>query len=222
MRTIYMIPVLLFVQSFSPFVYGQTTPNRMTVTVDDHLYKCEPRKIEYNQVVWITGNAIGPDKTLRVAIGNWASPGGYVPGKYLICDTDHELQKDQINKLAGDNFVGVAFILYVEETKAPRMQFHKGKSQNNNEILTLSVVKDSTILEFDKATLVGSHWKEKVSSTVLGGVGRLKQKMIDKGKTKASGYEDNIDPEHNGYKQEANSDVIVLTSGRICLYTKND
>jgi hypothetical protein len=220
MKTVFKISVLLFAQTLTTWAYGQTTPNRMNVTVDNHVYKCEPRKIQYGQVVWITGNAISPDKTLRVAIGNWASPGAYIPGKYLICATDKDVPKDQIDKLATDNFVGVAFMLYVEETKAPRMQYHEGKSQNNNEILMVSVVNDSTILQFDKATLAGTHWKEKVTTTVFGGVGRLEQKVIDKGKTKATGYDDDIEPEHNGYKKETNTDAILLTSGRISLYTK--
>jgi hypothetical protein len=200
--------------------FAQKTPNRMEVSIDGKVYRSEPRKIAYNQVVWITGNTVGPDKSLRVAIGNWASPGAYVAGKYLVCDPDHDVPKEQRDRLIPDNIIGVAFINYVEETKAPRMRYHKGKSTNNNEYIIVSIKQDSTILEFEKISLAGSHWKEKVSTTVLGGVGRLENKMIDKGKTKASGYEVDIDPEHNGYKKESETDVIQLTNGRISLYTK--
>ncbi len=102
-------------------MWAQTTPNRMTVTIDGKIYKAEPRKIAYGQGSWITGNTVSPDKSLRIGIGNWASPGAYTPGKYLVCDPDKEMPQDQRDKLLPDGFVGIAFINYVEETKAQRM-----------------------------------------------------------------------------------------------------
>ncbi|MGC4020833.1 MAG: hypothetical protein QM734_02250 [Cyclobacteriaceae bacterium] len=137
-----------------------------------------------------------------------------------MCDPDKGMPRDQKDKLIPENFIGVAFINYVEETKAPRMNYHKGTSACNNEVMILTVKQDSTIIEFEKLTLNGTHWKEKVSTTLMGGVGRLEHKMMDKGKTKVSGYEMDIDPEHNGYKKESTTDLIVLTKGRVSLYTK--
>ncbi len=202
------------------FSYAQKTPNRMAVTVDGKLYKAEPRKITYGSSVLLTGNTVGPDKSLRIGVGNWASPGAYAPGKYLIVAPDQDIPKDQIDRLLPENFIGIATLRYIEETKAPRMRYHKGNSGNNNEILMLSVKGDSTIIEFQSVSLTGTNWKEKVTATVLGGVGRLEQKMKDKAKTKVTGYEVDIDPEHNGYHKEDGTDVIMLTNGRISLSTK--
>ncbi|MGC4020832.1 MAG: hypothetical protein QM734_02245 [Cyclobacteriaceae bacterium] len=62
-------------------LYAQTTPNRMTVTIDGKVYNSEPRKIQYGQSVWISGNTVSPDKSLRIGIGNWAFTGSLHSGK---------------------------------------------------------------------------------------------------------------------------------------------
>jgi hypothetical protein len=199
---------------------SQTTPNRMSVVIDGKLYNTQPRKIKFGNATWVTGNSISPDKSLRIWIANWQNPDSYLPGKYMICDIDKKLPKDEELKLISENYVGLAYITYVEETKAPRMAYHKGISAYNQEILTVSVVADSTIFEFNNVKLTGSKWKEKASATVLGGLGRLEDKMMSKGKTKATGFDDDIDPEYNGYKKLPESDIIVLTNGRVALFNK--
>ncbi len=92
-------------------------------------------KITYGSSVSLTGNTVGPDKSLRIGVGNWASPGAYTPGKYLIVAPDQEIPKEQRDRLLPENFIGIAVLRYIEETKAPRMRYHKGNSGNNNEIL---------------------------------------------------------------------------------------
>src|SRR6516164_8688370 len=85
---------------------AQKTPNRMAVQIDGNLFNVEPRKIAVNQSVWITGNKVSPDKTLRIGIGNWGSPGAYTPGKYLVCDPHREIPQAEQAKLVSDNFIG--------------------------------------------------------------------------------------------------------------------
>jgi hypothetical protein len=118
-------------------------------------------------------------------------------------------------------YKGIVVIKYVEEIREPRMEYHVGKSQNNDETVEVKVNADGSVEATFSGTLAGSYWKEKATATVFGGLGRIVGKMEDKAKTSATGYDSDIDPEGNGYKKQSDkADKIVLTSGKLKLKMK--
>ncbi len=200
-------------------MFGQTgNPNTMTVKVDGEEYQTEPRRIKIGHYGYITGNAIGPDKSLRVWLGTWDGNEIAETGTYLIVGEDNSRKNDKVSlEWQTGKYKGIAFIRYVEETKSPRMEYHMGESVFNGETIE-AVMGDDGYLELTfNATLEGSWWKEKTSATVFGGVGRLTDKMQDKAVTSATGYDQNIDPEGWGYKKQKETDKIVLTDAKVRL-----
>jgi hypothetical protein len=97
------------------------------------------------------------------------------------------------------------------------MEYHVGESQNNDETLEVKAGTDGFIEVTFNATLTGSYWKEKASATVLGGLGRIKDKIESKVITSATGFDSDIDPEGNGYKKQDKKDTIVLKDGKMKL-----
>lgn len=93
------------------------------------------------------------------------------------------------------------------------MEYHVGKSQNNDETVVVKKNADGSLEATFSGVLAGSYWKEKSSATVFGGMGRLMNKMEDKVITKTTGFDSSIDPEGNGYKQQSKKDSLVLTNG---------
>jgi hypothetical protein len=115
-------------------------------------------------------------------------------------------------------YKGIAAIKYIEETRSPRMEYHTGLSQNNDETIEVTKGSDGYLTAtFSNTTLDGFYWKEKATATVFGGFGRLVNKMEDKATTKATGYDSDIDPEYNGYKKQDKKDKIVLKDGKFRL-----
>lgn len=192
--------------------------NTMTVMVNGVEYKTEPRRIKIGAYGYITGNAIGPDKSLRIWMGTWDGREMTDPGTYLIIDTwDNKTSKHIQETYDWSKYKGIATIKYVEETKSPRMEYHVGLSQNNTETMDV-VMGDDGYLELTfNATLTGSWWKEKTSATVFGGVGRIVDKMEDKAVTGATGYDQDMDPEGWGYKMQKELDTITLKEGKVRL-----
>lgn len=193
--------------------------NTFSVMVDGKEFKTQPRRIRIGQYWWVTANATKPDKSLRfwfVDVNNQdVVP---MPGLYLLIGEDDSGEAASKKLMAGGAYKGVAVIKYVEEVKEPRMEFHVGKAMKN-EVGVIEVLKsEAGFLEAKfSAKLEGLYYKEKATATVFGGAGRLMNKMTDKAKTSATGYDYDIDPEGNGYKKTDKKDEIVLSEGKFKL-----
>jgi hypothetical protein len=194
--------------------------NTMTVKIDGKDYTTQPRRIMIGNLSWITGNTITPDKSLRIWLGGFDHKEATDPGKYVILNVDKTVPQDVIDKITSGQVKGYAFVKYVEETRSPRMEYHVGKSQKNDELIEVKIGKDGFWELTFSAKLEGSYWKERTTATVFGGLGRLKNKLEDKIVTKATGYDQDIDPEGNGYRRQDNKDVIELTNCTIKLKMK--
>lgn len=194
-----------------PMIAQLENENTMAVMVNGVEYKTEPRRIKIGNYGYITGNKIGPDKSLRIWMGTWDGREITDPGTYLIIDAWSNDAGKHVEKTYDiSKYKGIATIKWVEETKSPRMEYHMGLSQNRADEMEVNMGDDGYLeLKFN-ATLTGSWWKEKTSATVLGGMGRLVDKMEDKAVTEATGYDQDIDPEGWGYKKQKETDVIEL------------
>jgi hypothetical protein len=216
MKSLNFLILLLFI-SLSTF--GQiTNDNSMTVMLDGKEFKTQPRQIKIGNYAYFTGNATKPDKMLRIWLGDFYGRSAVESGTYLIVNADKPDTKENIKKAQDlGKYKGIAAIKYVEETKEPRMEYHVGESQNNDETLEVKAGTDGFIEVSFNATLTGTHWKEKASATVFGGLGRIKDKIESKVITSATGFDSDIDPEGNGYKRQDNKDSIVLKDGKMKL-----
>jgi len=199
-------------------LYSQEgNPNTMSVMVNGKEYKCEPHRVKLGAYGYITGNAINPDKSLRIWLGSFDGRDLNEPGSYLVIGEDENYKKnDSINAayMTGQ-YKGIAYVKYVEETKSPRMEYHVGESKYNGETIEVTIGADGYQDVTFNVTLEGSMWKEKSSATAFGGLGRLQDKLTDKAVTGATGYEQNIDPEGAGYKKQAALDTVKLTEGKV-------
>ena len=192
--------------------------NTMSVLIDGQEFKAQPRQIKIVNYAYFTGNGNKPDKMVRIWLGDFYGRSVVESGTYLIVNADRPDTRENI-KRAQDlgKYKGIAAIRYVEETKTPRMEYHMGESQNNDETLEVKVGNDGFIDVTFNAMLTGTYWKEKASATVFGGLGRLKDKVESKVITSATGYDSNIDPEGNGYRKQDKTDTIVLKDGKMRL-----
>ncbi|MFN8428402.1 MAG: hypothetical protein U0V04_00340 [Spirosomataceae bacterium] len=212
MKNIFWVSVLFLVCISG---LAQTTNNNtLTVKIDGSEYSTQPRQIRLGAYAYFTGNATKPDRMLRIWIGNFYGTDFTEEGDYLIVNADNPDTKENI-KRAQDfgKYKGIAAIRYVEETRSPRMEYHVGDSGNNDEVLTLKFGKDGFLEVTFSGKLEGSYWKEKATATAFGGLGRIKDKIESKVITQATGFDNNIDPEGNGYKRQDKKDEIVLTDG---------
>lgn len=195
--------------------------NTLSVQIDGKEYKTQPRRIMVGNLWWVTANSVKPDRSLRIWLGGYLKPDQIEEGTYLIVDADKPDTKENRKRAeASGNYKGFAVIKYVEEIKEPRMEYHVGKSQNNDETIVVKKAADGSLNATFSGTLAGTYWKERATATVFGGVGRIMNKMEDKVITKATGYESDIDPEGNGYRKQEKTDQIVLTNGTFMLKMK--
>jgi hypothetical protein len=203
-------------------LFSQGSPNTMTVKVDGKEFKSEPRRVTIGRYEYITGNVVNPDKSLRFWIATIDGSQIQESGKYLVIGEDDNYNKDKAFQAewATGKYKGIAAIKYVEETKSPRMEFHVGESTYNGGSIDVQLPGDGFINITFNSSLEGSWWKESTSATAFGGVGRIMGKMEDKAVTGASGYDQNIDPEGNGYKKQKTLDKIELTEGVLKLKLK--
>jgi hypothetical protein len=202
--------------------FGQiANDNTFNVQIDGKDYKTQPRRIRIGNFWWVTANSIKPDQSIRIWLGNYANKDIIETGTYLIVDADNPDTKENWKKAQeAGNYKGIAVVKYVEETREPRMEYHVGKSLNNNETISVKMGTDGFLEASFACSLAGSYWKEKGTATVFGGVGRLMSKMEDKVVTKTTGYDSDIDPEGNGYKKQSKTDTIVLSNGQFKLKMK--
>lgn len=188
--------------------------NTLKAKINGEEFQSQPRRIRIGAYWWITANTSKPDQSLRIWLGSYDHTDGIEPGTYLVVDADKPDSKENKAKVqAGSGYKGLAVIKYVKETREPRMEYHVGKSQNNNETVVVKKNADGSLEATFSGVLAGSYWKEKSSATVFGGMGRLMNKMEDKVITKTTGFDSSIDPEGNGYKQQSKKDSLVLTNG---------
>ena len=200
--------------------FGQiANDNSLTAQIDGKELATQPRRVRIGQFWWITANTIKPDKSLRIWLGSYDKPDMVEPGTYLVVDADKMYTKENKKKIdeSVGKYKGLAAIKYVEETREPRMEYHVGKSQNNDETIDVKRGADGFLEATFSGRLAGSYWKEKAGTTVFGGVGRLVSKMEDKAITKTTGYDSDIDPEGNGYRKQDKKDEITLTDGKVRL-----
>jgi len=219
MKYILLFTILL---AASTWTTGQTdAPSTLSVLVNDKEYKTEPRRIRIGSYGYITGNAIGPDKCLRIWLAAYDGTDIKESGTYLIVDAYHPDTEDNIQKAyATGNYKGLATIKYVEETKSPRMEYHVGMSENKGESVEVKMGEDGWTEFTFNCALNGTYWKEKTLTTAFGGVGRIVDKMENKAVTGATGFEQDIDPEGNGYKKQKETDTIVLKDGKVRMKMK--
>lgn len=201
-------------------LYSQTgNPNTMSVKINDKEFTTEPRRIRIGHYGYITGNTVGPDKSLRFWLASVDGTEWKESGHYLIIGENDNYNRDVDfqQAWATNQYKGIIAIKYVEETKSPRMEYHVGKSKFTGDYVNVTKGEDGYVEFTFDATLDGSWWKEKTSATAFGGVGRIINKMEDKAVTGASGYDQNIDPEGNGYKMQKETDTITLKEGKVRL-----
>ncbi len=213
---------LIFCWPFMPQAQIQKD-HQLKVLVDGKEFTAQPQQLKFGSYRYITGNAAKPDQSLRIWIAGW--DGGIVleSGSYLIVNGDKPDTKENFKKAQDlGKYKGIASLKYVLETKSPRMEYHVGFSENNNEELEVKLTSDGYIEFTINSTLDGSWWKEKTSATVFGGLGRLVDKMEDKAITSATGFDQDIDPEGNGYKRQKTKDKIILKDGTVRLKLKKE
>lgn len=69
MKTQFTLFALLLIVSFT---FGQAANNNsLSVQIDGKEYNTAPRRIKFGNYLWITANAISPDKSLRIWFGSW-------------------------------------------------------------------------------------------------------------------------------------------------------
>lgn len=214
-----LIALLLFV-SFENF--GQqviANDNTLTATIDGKEFKTQPRRIRIGAYYWVTANLISPDRSLRFWFVDFTHQ-DIIPevGKYLLVDEKYASKKEAEKMVLEGKLKGIAVVKYVEETKSPRMEFHVGEALKD-ETATIEITnnKNGFLEGTFTMNLEGTYWKEKASATVFGGMGRLIDKAKDKAKTSATGYDQDIDPEGNGYRKQDKKDQISITNGKFKL-----
>lgn len=213
--------LLFFLLPFTSALGQLANPNSLTVSIDGTSFTTQPRRIRIGNYWWVTANTVKPDKSLRLWLGRYDGRDVLEPGNYLVVDADNPDTRDNKRRIEDlGTYKGFAVIKYVEETKSPRMEYHVGKSQNGDGIVTVVASTDGLLTARFGGTLAGSYWKERASATVFGGMNRLVGKLEDKAITKASGYDSDIDPEGNGYKRLDKKDQVVLTNGTFTLQFK--
>lgn len=209
-----LAPVVLMAQN--------KNENTLTVKVNDTIMEAQPRKVGIGRAVYFTGNVSKPETMLRIWIADFDNGMRYESGTYLVINADNPPSKKEIKD---GNYVekykGIAAMRYVLETKPPRMTFLVGDSQNNDETVTVTNNGDGNLeITFDNITLMGTNWKEKNFNTAVGGLGRLQDKMEDKIISKTTGFDWNIDPEGNGYRNLKEDEEIKLTEGKMVVKLK--
>lgn len=197
--------------------------NTLTVKVNDTIMEAQPRRVAMGRAVYFTGNVSKPETMLRIWIADFDKGMRYESGTYLVVNADKPpSKKDMKEGNYTEKYKGIAAIRYVLETKSPRMTYHVGDSQNNDETITLTNNGDGLLeITFDNIVLDGTNWKEKNFNTVVGGLGRLQDKMESKAISSTTGYDWNIDPEGNGYRKLKETDEIKLTDGKMVIKLKD-
>jgi len=214
--------ILLLIQCLTIRMTAQDDgTSTMSVMVNGKEYKTEPRRIRIGSYGYITGNAINPDKCLRIWLGTLDGTEVKEPGTYLVVDAYNPDTDENIkNAYATGKYKGIAAIKYVEETKSPRMEYHVGMSENRGETVEVTFANDGYTEFTFNSTLTGTWWKEKTTTTAFGGLSRLENKLENKAVTSATGFEQDIDPEGNGYKKQKDIDTIVLKDGKVRMKLK--
>lgn len=214
--------IVLFFLALSASASAQDDgTSTMSVLINDKEYKTEPRRLRIGNYGYITGNAIGPDKCLRIWLARFDGSEIKESGSYLIVDAyKPDTEENIAQALATGKYKGIATIKYVEETKPPRMEYHVGMSENRGESVDVKMGADGYTEFTFNCTMPGTYWKEKVMTTALGGVGRIVDKIESKAVTEATGFEQDIDPEGNGYKKQKITDTIVLKDGKVRMKLK--
>lgn len=192
--------------------------NFLSVKVDGEELQTQPRKVNLGKFVYYTGNINKPETMIRVWLGNFSGETTTETGQFLVVDGNNPPSKKEIkNDSLMKKYKGIAVIRYVKETKSPRMTYHVGDSRNKNEIVNVTITDDDNLKISFEVELFGTHWKEKGAATVIGGVGRLQDKVESKVMSKATGFDWNIDPEGNGYRKLDETDTIQLSEGVITI-----
>jgi hypothetical protein len=217
----YLFLFLLLQYASARIVAQDDGTSTMSVMVNGKEYKTEPRRIRIGAYGYITGNAINPDKCLRIWLGTLDGTEVKEPGSYLVVDAYNPDTDENIkNAYATGKYKGIAAIKYVEETKSPRMEYHVGMSENRGETVEVTFAEDGYTEFTFNSTLTGTWWREKSMTTAFGGLGRLESKLENKAVTSATGFEQDIDPEGNGYKKQKDIDTIVLKDGKVRMKLK--
>ena len=196
--------------------------NAFSVSVDGKEFKTQPRRIKIGAFWYITANAAKPDKSLRFWFVNWSSNEIPPAGIYKIVPERYDPSRAEIEALML-KYKGYAYMKYVEETREPRMEYHVGKVKDDNAgEIEITASSEKGMEGKFSVKMDGTYWKERTSATVFGGLGRLKDKLVDKAVTNATGYDQEIDPEGNGYRRQDQKDEVVMTNGKWSLKLVKD
>lgn len=218
MKNVLILSILFFsIDAFAQQIIAND--NTLSASIDGKEFKTQPRRIRIGAYNWVTANLTGPDRSLRFWFVD-VSHEDKIPaiGKYMIVDEKYTSRKVTEKAIQDGTFKGVVVVKYVEETKTPRMEFHVGEGlADDTAYMEITSNKNGFLEGTFSMNLEGTYWKERASATVFGGVGRLIDKAKDKAKTSATGYDQDIDPEGNGYKKQDKKDQIVITNGKFKL-----
>ena len=196
--------------------------NTFIVSVDGKEFKTQPRRIKIGSIWYITANAAKPDKSLRFWFVNWSGAETPMVGVYKIVPERYNPSRAETEALVG-KYKGYAYMKYVEETREPRMEYHVGEPRREDAgEIEITASSDQGMEAKFSVKLDGTYWKERASATVFGGIGRLKDKLVDKAVTNATGYDQDIDPEGRGYRRQDQKDEIVMTNGKWTLKLAKD
>jgi len=203
-----------FILCLIPAALIAQNENTLTVKVNGTEFQTQPRQVNMGSYAYFTANDPKPETMLRIWLGDFKGTAITESGTYLVIDaenppSDKEIKAEEFY----EKFKGYAAVRYVTETKSPRMSYHVGDSGNNGETIEVKNSGDGYIEIIFDLNLNGTHWKERKSATVVGGLGRLQNKMESKIISKSTGYDWNIDPEGNGYRKLNETDTIKLTEG---------
>lgn len=217
-----IIAVLFFISADTLAQQVIANDNTLTAVVDGKDFKTQPRRIRIGNYNWVTANLTGPDRSLRFWFWDVYNQDKMPEvGKYMIVDEKYTTRKVTEKAIQDGEFKGVVVVKYVEETKSPRMEFHVGEGlKDDTAIMQVTSNKNGFLEGTFQMNLEGTYWKEKAGATVFGGVGRLIDKAKDKAKTSATGYDQDIDPEGNGYRKQDKKDEIKITNGQFKLKYK--
>ena len=210
---LFFIPGLLFAQ--------KENENTLSVKINSEEFQAQVRKVKLGPYIYYTANMSKPETMLRIWLGDFYGKQTSESGTYLVVNSKNPPSKKEVkSEKLTEKYTGIAILRYVLETKAPRMTYLVGDSDNNNETLTVTSTEDGSLeISFD-VMLNGTHWKEKNAATVVGGLGRIQNKLESKAISKATGYDWNIDPEGNGYRKLKETEIIHLSEGNMIIKSK--
>jgi hypothetical protein len=192
----------------------------VSATVNGKPFKAAGRRVRFGNYTYLTANLVNPDRTVQVRLWHILDQSQFpAPGEYevvAITDFEKKKQKEMEEMFANTRAKGMkgyALIDYSEETKGMGFAYHVGESQPGGKFV-LTVSNADRMEGTFSGKLTGVFYKERTSSTVFGGMGRIMGKLEDKAVKAATGWEGDISNGPGGsYRKQPETDEITVTDG---------